>query len=832
MANSKEKKKNRLPTSESALTKLPVNIFLLIFWLTAMSAYSQQTAVVYGRITDAATQQGIMNVNITLAGLPGGTNSDKKGNYELQVPAGTKFTLTFTFMGFETQTLELLLKPGERREVRQSLSPSSTSLPSIEVKDQQLRTNTFNRIDPKSISLIPSASAGIEDLIKTMPGVSSRNELSSTYSVRGGNYDENLVFINDIEIYRPFLIRSGQQEGLSIINPDLVSSISFSAGGFDAKYGDKMSSVLDIRYKRPTSFTGSFDISLLGANAHLEGMITKKISYLIGARYKSNSYVLKGLDTKGDYKPKYYDIQAVINYDISNKWEFSALGIFSDNSFKLIPQTQTTTFGDLFNPYKIMIFFDGQEVDHYQSWMSSGTLTFKPTKKLRLRLISSVYQTYESETYDISGEYWIGAVEPPSTILGGGNSGNITEILGVGAYLDHARNYLDGTVYSFDHRGNYETDNNSLQWGVKYQHEEFHYVVNEWQLQDSAGYSLPRQHDSLGAQLPPHDSLQLFNAIKNNSQETSNRFSAFLQDTWTFKTEKTDIAVTAGLRSMFWDFNQQILLDPRINISIQPHWKTEVVFRISGGIYSQPPTFRELTDLRGNIVTGLKAQRSLQAVAGSDFYFKAWGRPFKFVGEAYYKYINNLIPYTIDNVKIRYYGTNDAFGYATGVDFRVNGEFVKGVESWASLSIMKTEENIDGKWIPRPTDQRVNLSIFFQDYIPHYPSWRMNLTLFYGTGLPFGPPNTPRDKQTFRLPPYRRVDIGLSKQIIGGNTTFSKKNPFRVFRSMWISLEVFNLLQITNTVSYQWITDINNQQYAVPNYLTPRQFNLKLQASF
>ena len=796
-----------------------------------MSVRAQETAVVFGRIVDDANQHGIMNANISPKGLPGGTISDKKGDFELQIPAGKKITLYFTYIGFETETIDLFLKPGERKEIRQTLTQTTTSLPSIEVKDQRLKTNTFNRIDPKTISLIPSANAGIEDLVKTMPGVSSHNELSSTYSVRGGNYDENLVFVNDIEIYRPFLIRSGQQEGLSFLNPDLVSVISFSAGGFDARYGDKMSSVLDIKYKRPTSFAGSFDISMLGASAHLEGTISKKISYLIGARYKSNSYFLKGLDTKGDYKPRYYDVQAVINYDISSKWELSVLGTFSDNSFKLIPQTQTTTFGDFFNPYKIMIFFDGQEVDHYQNWMSAATLTFKPNPKLRLRLISSIYQTTESETYDISAEYWIGAVEPPTTIQGGA-SGNVTEILGVGSYLNHARNYLDGTVFNFEHRGNYESGNSSMQWGVKYQHEFFQYVVNEWQLQDSAGYSLPHPLDSIGSQNPPRTSLPLYNAIKNNSEESSSRYSAFLQDTWTFKNEKNDIALTAGLRSMYWDFNQQFLLDPRVNISFKPHWKRDIIFRVSGGYYSQPPSFRELTDLEGNIVSGLKAQRAIQVVGGSDLYFNLWDRPFKFVGEAYYKYINDLIPYTIDNLKIRYYGTNNAFGYATGIDLRMNGEFVKGVESWASLSIMKTEQNINGDWIPRPTDQRVTLSIFFQDYIPHYPTWRMNLTLFYGTGLPFGAPNTALSQQTMRMPPYRRVDIGLSKQIIGSNTKFSKKNPFRVFNSMWIALDIFNLLQITNTVSYLWITDINNHQYAVPNYLTPRQFNLKLEAAF
>ncbi|MCX6247423.1 MAG: TonB-dependent receptor [Bacteroidetes bacterium] len=810
------------------MKKIVQHTLSCLLWLASLSVSAQQTALLFGRITDA-DQQGIVNANITVTGIAGGTNTDKKGNFELSVPAEKKITVVITFIGFETVSMQMELKPGERKELRQTLTQTSTSLPSIEVKDQQLRTNTFNRIDPKSITLIPSANAGIEDLIKTMPGVSSRNELSSTYSVRGGNYDENLVFVNDIEVYRPFLIRSGQQEGLSFLNPDLVSSISFSAGGFDAKYGDKMSSVLDIKYKRPASFAGSFDVSLLGANAHVEGMITKKFSYLIGARYKTNSYFLKGLDTKGEYKPRYFDVQTLFNYEFSKKFELSLLGTYSANSYKLIPQTRETSFGTVGEAYKLTIFFDGQEVDSYQNWLAALTANWKPTPELRLKFTGSAYQTFENETFDVSAEYWLGKLEVNQ---GNNNVGQVTEALGVGAFLTHARNYLDGTVFNLEHRGTWEKGISMAQWGIKYQHEYFHYVINEWEMQDSAGYSLPRPLDSLGSQTPPHDSLLLFDAIKNKSREESNRYSAFFQNTWTFKNEKNDIALTAGLRSMYWDFNQQILFDPRVNISFQPHWKRDVVFRVSGGYYSQPPTFREITDLRGNIVQGLKAQRAIQVVAGSDLYFSAWGRPFKFVGEAYYKYITNLIPYTIDNLKIRYYGTNDAFGYATGVDFRVNGEFVKGIESWASLSIMKTEENINGDWIPRPTDQRVNLSIFFQDYIPHYPSWRMNLTLYYGTGLPFGPPNATKSQQNLRMPPYRRVDIGLAKQIIGASTKFSKKNPFRVFDSMWISLEVFNLFQLSNTVSYLWVTDINNQQYAVPNYLTPRQFNLKLQATF
>ncbi len=548
----------------------------------------------------------------------------------------------------------------------------------------------------------------------------------------------------------------------------------------------------------------------------------------MGVRYKTYSYFLKGLDTKGNYKPRFFDIQGMLNYEISKKWEISFLGMYSNNSFKLIPQTRETSFGTLNEAYKITIFFDGQEVDGYRNGLGAMTLTYKPNLNLRLKLISSLYQTNESETYDVSGEYWLGKLE---TFQGEG-SGQVTEALGVGAYLDHARNYLNGTVFNLEHRGIYEKGIDLLQWGIKYQNEYFRNIMNEWELKDSAGYSLPHPPDSIGSPNPPHNEFYISDVIRSNNTVNSNRFSAFGQNTWTFTNPKNEISLTAGLRAIYWDYNSQFLLNPRANISFKPKWKKEVVFRFSTGYYSQPPSFRELTDLRGNVVQGLKAQTSIQFVAGSDLYFKAWDRSFKFVSEVYFKYLENLIPYSIDNMKIRYYGNNDAFGYAAGIDLRINGEFVKGVESWASLSVMKTMENINGDWIPRPTDQRINLSIFFQDYIPHYPSWRMNLTLFYGTGIPFGPPNSPRKAQTLRIPPYRRVDIGLSKQIIGENTQFSQKNPIRVIHSMWISLEVFNLLQISNTVSYLWVTDINNRQYAVPNYLTPRQFNLKLLVTF
>lgn len=802
-------------------------VLMLVLFASTGVLQAQQNATVYGSVHDI-DRNPVQNANITVKNEPGGAVSDKDGRYSIAIPAGKKVSLVISCVGFDTEVHEILLKPGERKEINKVLSHTMLELESIEVKDQQLRSNTFNRLDPRSITFIPTVNSSVEDLIKTMPGVSSRNELSSQYSVRGGNFDENLVFVNDIEVYRPFLVRAGQQEGLSFLNPDLVSAISFSAGGFDAKFGDKMSSVLDIRYKKPSSFAGSFDVSLLGADAHAEGTIGKRFNYLMGIRYKSNSYFLKGLDTKGSYKPRYFDVQMVLGYDISEQWEISVLGTYSNNSFKLVPESRETSFGTLDEAYKIKIYFDGQEVDRYRNWLSALTLTCKPVKGLRLKLIGSVYQTRESETYDISAEYWLGTLES----FNNSTSGQPDELLGVGAFLDHARNYLDGTVFSAEHRGSYEKNRSNLQWGLRYQYDYFRNVMNEWEVQDSAGYILPNPADSIGSNDPNHDPLVIPLMLRSDNKLAENRISGFLQNTWTFVNRTNDISLTAGIRGIYQDISAQFLVNPRFNLSFRPHWKNEIVFRISGGYYSQPPTFRELTDLYGNIVSNLKAQNSIQTVLGSDYYFKAWDRPFKFVAEVYYKYLTNLIPYEIDNLKIRYYGTNDAFGYATGIDFRINGEFVKGAESWASLSFMKTEENINGDWVPRPTDQRVNLSIFFQDYIPKFPTWRVNLTLVYGTGLPFGAPGSPKSEQTLRMPAYKRVDIGLSKQLIGEKTAFSSSNPLRAFRSMWIALEVFNLLQISNVASYMWITGIDDRQYAIPNYLTPRQFNLKLSATF
>ena len=806
---------------------------------------SQEKAVVFGKVTDEKGKP-LELVNVAISGLPGGTMTDKKGKYELVVPANKEIYITISFVGYEKEVEQVFLKTGDRKEINKTLKFTYTELPQIEIEDKHIRSTNLVRIDPKLAFNVPTSSDRIPTLLKTLPGVSSSNELSSQYSVRGGNFDENLVYVNDIEIYRPFLIRSGQQEGLGFVNSDLVSSLLFSAGGFDAKYGDKMSSVLDIQYKKPNEFGGSASISLLGASFHVEGTADKhRFSYLLGVRYKTNQYLLNAMETKGDYKPSFTDVQALLSYDISKKFEISVLGNIAGNKYKLVPESRQTDFGTVQQAQRLTIYFDGQEVDNYRTYLGGVTASYKPNSKTRLKLIASGYNSIESETYDVIGQYWIGRVE---TNFGSENFGDVIETQGVGTYQNHARNNMDINVFNIGHKGTMEIGNKLLQWGIKYQNESVDNEMNEWIMIDSAGYSLPRPPDSVGYVDPsvqPDNPFDLYDLIKTSAQLNSNRITAYIQNTWGLDPDISKVTFTAGIRANYWDFNDQLVISPRATISYKPEWKRDVLFRFSTGLYYQPPFYRELENYNGQINYNQKAQTSIHFVAAGDWNFFAWNRPFKFVTEIYYKYLDNLVPYMVDNVRIRYYAFEQAHGYSVGIDMKVNGEFVRGVESWASLSIMKTEENIyddfyydykgnpeDPGYIPRPTDQRVNFGLFFQDYLPRNPTYKMSLTLIFGSSLSFGPPNSPRYKQTLRMPPYRRVDIGFSKEFIGEHTKFSSKNPLRAFKSLWLTLEVLNLVQVNNTVSYIWVTDIYGRQYAVPNYLTPRQLNVKLVARF
>jgi hypothetical protein len=854
---------HKIVTKNRIAVQLVLYTLLIILPFNAKFAFGQQerSGVISGKVFDQRNKP-LELVNVSVFGKAGGTSTDKNGNFELRIPADTAITVVFSFIGFEKQEIVVTVKNGEHKTVNPRLVESTEMLPDIVIQDERIRSTNLQRIDPKGVSTIPSVTGSIESLIKTLPGVASTSELSSQYSVRGGNFDENLVYVNDIEIYRPLLIRSGQQEGLSFLNSDLTSSILFSSGGFDAKYGDKMSSVLDIRYRNPSEWAGSLTLSLLGASGHLEGISkNRKFTHISGVRYKTNQYLLNALETKGDYQPSFLDVQTLLRYKLTAKTEISFLGNISDNNYKFIPQTRETSFGTLTQVKRLTIFFDGQEVDRYQTLMGALMLTHKPMKNLQLKFIASAFNSDEMETFDIQGQYYIGEVESG---LGSASFGEEVGTIGVGTFLDHARNYLNATVFSANHKGSYETANNFLTWGVKYQHERIDDRLHEWNLIDSAGYTLPRPPDQINSQFPLVTPLELDFFTKTKIKLNTNRYTGFIQNSWIIGDEVNDITVSAGIRANYWDYNDQLLLSPRASLSFQPDWKHDLLFRLAAGYYYQPPFYRELRDFTGNLVPGQKAQKSIHFVAGSDWNLTIWSRPFKFTSEVYYKFLDDLIPYEVDNVRIRYYANERAKGYAAGLDFKINGEFVPGVESWASISFMKTEEDLYGDYyyvyyneegirvgsgpeenpaaagnekiepgyIPRPTDQRFRFSMFFQDYLPMNPTYKMHLAFYYGSSLPFGPPKSARYQQTLRMPPYRRVDIGFSKQIIGEKVMIPAAKPFMRISSLWVSLEVFNLLDVNNTISYIWVTDVSGTQYAVPNYLTPRQLNIKLVAQF
>ena len=835
-------------------------LFILILIPTFVFGQKHE-GVLYGKITDE-DGKAVELVNVAVQNTPYGVVSDARGGYTLTLPADTLVNVVFSFVGYEEIRLDVRLKPQERRKYDAKMKVTSTMLPEMTVQDQSIKSSTITRLDARETVLLPTAGAGgVEDMVKTLAGVSSTNELSSQYNVRGGNFDENLIYVNGIEIYKPFLVGSGQQEGLSVINSRLVSNIDFSAGGFSAEYGDKLSSVLDITYKKPTITASSLALSLLGAEAHTEGMAFKgSMSYLIGARYKNTQYLLGKMDTKGDYKPNFTDVQGLITYNISSRFEITALGYYSRNSYLMVPTTRDTDFGNLQASYRLRVYFDGQELSRYTTGLGAVSLNFSPNEDLNLKLIGSTYSAVESETYDIQGQYWIGLLE---TNPGSEEQGNVIANQGVGTYIEHARNSFYSRVFNLDHKGAYKYSNNTLKWGLRYQHQLFDDIMNEWDMVDSAGYTMPHVVDSiLNPNNPMQTPLELKNVAKGHNELQINNLDGYLQNSWQFENEKGNIWVlTAGLRANYWGYNGKVYVSPRAGVAFQPYQHPNMTFRLSGGVYMQTPFYREIRMFDGSLVGRDKAdvQKSYQVVLGHEYQFKAWDRPFVLTSEIYYKYLKDIIPYEVDNIRIRYYADQKATGHAYGLDMKINGEFVKGIESWASMSIMRTTENIQYfidanghiisqtavnngadyvrdtiiSGIPRPSDQRINFAIFFQDYLPMIPSFKVNLKLIFGTGLPFGPSEGERYQQKYRTPHYRRVDLGFSKQLISDETSFrNPKNPLNYIRNCWISLEVFNLLGVNNVSSYMWVTDVYNIQYAVPNYLTNRQLNVKLIMEF
>ncbi len=823
---------------------------LLYLTILSNSLLAQNTATIYGKVFDTKGKP-IPSASVAIEDTNIGTITNTSGGYvisNIPVDKQKEVNIIFSFVGFQRKNRNIMLSPGDRVKVNMRLPLDEQRIDDIVISGRRIKTDLI-KIDPKVAEMLPTISGDIEAIIKTLPGVASNNELSSQYSVRGGNFDENLVYVNDIEIYRPFLVRAGQQEGLSFVNSDLISSIEFSAGGFDARYGDKMSSVLDIKYRKPTDYNASVSASLLGASAHAEGVLPSGFTFLTGVRYKTTQYVLNSLETEGEYRPQFVDIQSYFTYDIGEKLELSFLGNYAKNQYRFVPETRSTEFGTIQYAYNLKMYFDGQEIDDFTTKLGAITLKYSPTKKFTNKLIFSAFNTAEKESFDIQSQYLLNELDKR---IGSDTFGDSIMNLGIGTQLEHARNVLDANVYSIAYKGRYANRKHELEWGIKYQYDEIDDKLEEWNLLDSAGYSLPYSKFR----------VNLKETLLSNIQFESNRFSAYLQDSYLFEGNLGEWNFTSGLRVNYWDFNKQTIVSPRASLSFLPDWwrkvkiatdsadteilkyqkkKVDILFRIAAGVYYQPPFYKELRNFEGQLNEDIKAQRSIHFVFGSDYNFRIWGRPFKLITELYYKELMHLIPYQVDNVRIRYYADDIAKGYAYGIDCKLNGHFVKEVDSWVSVSLMQTHEDIrhdQHGYIPRPTDQLLNVGLFFQDYLPSNELYKMHLTLLYGSRLPHGPPERERYEATLRMPSYKRVDIGFSRDIKPQN---SKNMFFKKFDRIWISAEIFNLLGINNTISYTWITVVPNsvnpnpttpEQFAVPNRLTARRFNLRLIAKF
>jgi hypothetical protein len=789
--------------------------YILLFSLLSYILLAQ-TRFVKGVIKDEKgnpVEFAVVSINTTYS-----AQTDKNGNFIIEIPQQKQFSVTVRLLGFKEKTIELSDKEDFISIV---LETDSKTIQQVEVKaDNERREEAgMMKLDPKNAVLLPSAFGDFNKLIQMLPGVVSNNELSSTYSVRGGNYDENLIYVNGIEVYRPFLISSGQQEGLSFVNPNLASDVAFSSGGWQAKYGDKLSSVMNVSYKEPKKFEGSVQGGLLGATAHL-GISDKqnRVSAIVGFRNKSSQYLLNTLPVKGQYFPSFNDFQSYINFDLTNRKKdfpvakrttLGILGTYAGNRYFVIPETQQTTFGTANEILNLQVGFAGTEKMDYDTWQGGLKFSHWVNPKFRTEIYSSAMKSREREYIDLEAGYRLCDVSPD---LGENNLSKCATEKGVGTIYRYARNSLSATVISLENRSYwFHNDKNTTEFGAKLNKEVFEDKLSQWGFIDSVDY----------VRLTP----DYLNTVINLN---SNRVSGYLQHTYKIDSVHS---LTLGSRLGWWDLNKEFLLSPNAQYSFNPHWKRDYIFRFATGIYRQPPFYRELRNFIGEINKNLKAQSSVHFLGGFDHKFKAWNRTFKLTSEFYGKYLWNVIPYDIDNVRIRYYATNNAIAYATGVDMRVSGEFVKGSESWFSLSVMQTQEKVEGSsqgWIRRPTDQRVNVAIFFQDHIAKIPALKVYLNLVFGTGLPFGVPNDPSFRNVFSIPPYRRLDLGTNYVISFNDKRVSK----RFFESIMIGIECLNILGINNTISYIWVADYSNRQYAVPNTLSTQFWNAKVIANF
>ncbi|MFL2638424.1 MAG: TonB-dependent receptor plug domain-containing protein [Flavobacteriaceae bacterium] len=813
-------------------TKLIVLILTLFLSIKVFS----QNAEINGVILDA-NDFPIENVNII--SNSSGTISNSNGFYSINVNSNQDINIEFTHINFKKISLKFNLNDNEIFEFNPVMNESIEQI-AIIVLNSKSRENFsgVSNIDPEIIRKIRGAQPGIENLLKTLPGVNISNELSTQYSVRGGNFDENLVYVNDVEVYRPFLIRSGQQEGLSFVNTDLIKSINFSSGGFQSKYGDKMSSVLDIKYRKPLKNKFSGNLNLLGSKISSD-LLSKnsKISNILGFRYRDNSLLVESKETKTNYRPSFIDFQNLFNYTISDKIELSLFSNISVNNYNYAPKTRQTNFGTLEDPTALIVYYDGQEKDKYKTFFSSLTTKINLNKNLILKFIASTFNTIENEYFDILAQYNLGEV---NSSIGDEDLGEVEFSEGIGAQLNHARNSLDALIFNIENKLYYKIDDNNLEFSVKYTSENIDDRIIEWEVIDSAGFSIdPPFINSLSQQ--PYESNQgpilPFSNIRTTSSTKIKRLQSYLQWSKVVNNENGRLYYNAGVRIHGWKINQNkpnTVISPRAQFAIKPNWEKDMLFRLSTGIYYQPPFYRELRDYDGNINYNLKAQKSIHFVLSNDYSMKIWNRPFKLLTEIYYKKMDDVNSYTIDNVRIRYSANNDAKAYAYGLDLRLNGEFVPGTESWFSLGYLRTEENINNQgYIARPTDQRLKFGVLFQDYIPNIPDLKMYLNLIYNTGVPGGAPSYSSPYNYLnRLPDYKRADLGISYVIVGNNKKY--KNGFRsLFEELTVGLEIFNMFDVQNSITNTWVRDVySKRQFSIPNYLTPRIFNLNLEFKF
>lgn len=797
-------------------------IAALLFILNSVSIFSQGRAKITGYIRDADGSP-LDLVNIRVKNTLNGTVSNEKGYYSLSVATGDSVTILYSCLGYN-KAQRIIPQVTKDMRLNVQMNYSSIELGEIVTTGTRKQTTTMETINANKVKLLPDPAGGsIESLVVTFAGVTSNNELSSQYSVRGGSYDENIVYVNGLEVFRPLLIRSGQQEGLSFINPDLTESVNFAAGGFEAKYGDKMSSVLDITYKKPKMFEGSVSASLLGANAYV-GSSTGKLTQVTGIRYKTGRSLLKTMDTNAEYDPNFIDLQSYITYKLAPKWEINFLGNLAVNNFKFTPYSRETSFGTAENSKKFKVYFDGKERDKFQTLFGSFTLKHTLNEKTELGLQASAFTSKEEENYDIGGEYWLGE--------GTEDDGNgDLQSLSIGRYHEHARNRLHANIMNIGHYGVSRLKSNTLRWGATVQMEKINDKISEWEKRDSSGYSLPQTGET----------VNLIANLFSDNAISSTRLSGYLQDEFKFRTKQGLFRLVGGLRGSYWSYNKEFIVSPRASLGFIPNFDQNLTFRFATGLYYQAPFYKEMRttilDEQGNSLVKLndqlKSQRSLHFILGGDYTFRASGRNFKVSADMYYKKLDNLNPYTIDNVKIRYYGENCAKGNAMGLDFKFFGEFVPGTDSWISFSLMKAEQTIRGTTkVPMPNSQGYNVSLFFQDYFPGYKRIKLNLKGVLSGGLPATAPRTSYEEGYFRMPAYKRIDLGLSYQLAGGTDAIMDREFFRHLKNIWLGLDVFNLLDIKNTSSYYWITSVDNNQYGVPNYLTGRQINVRLIVDF